>query len=462
MQAVLNWRWSIAAGVGLATVYAASPIVTLALAAAAVLIALATRKRPEPERRRLLMILVVALAARFAFIGAVMVSDLPFLNDLSVGGLTGDDAYYLSRAIRARDLTLGLTTSRYDYFVVSDEYGRTSYVQVLTVLQTLFGPSPYGIRALNAVLFVSGAYLLFRLARPAYGATASALALSVILFLPSLFVSSTSLVKESTYFFVSALLVTMAIGAVRQPRLAARVMAVVVGAACVWVLDDLRRGALILAIAGIASGFAIYVIFATPRRAVIGMALAAVIAVAAWQQPAIHTRAIDGIAAAAKTHAGHVFTIGHAYKLLDDGFYMHPGTPAAWQLELTDAQAARFVIRAATSFLVTPWPWEMVSRSELAFLPEHLVWLLIVLFAPIGVVAGARRDWLSTALLVGFILPTAAALAVTNGNVGTLLRLRGIVSPYLILVAAVGALSVAEYLLARRTAGRTPAAEAWT
>jgi hypothetical protein len=103
-----------------------------------------------------------------------------------------------------------------------------------------------------------------------------------------------------------------------------------------------------------------------------------------------------------------------------------------------------------------------VSRSELLFLPEHIVWLLIVIFAPIGVVEGARRDWLITSLLIGFILPTAAALAVTNGNVGTLLRLRGIVSPYFMLVAAVGVLSVAEYLLGRRTESPSPAAEALT
>ena len=59
-----------------------------------------------------------------------------------------------------------------------------------------------------------------------------------------------------------------------------------------------------------------------------------------------------------------------------------------------------------------------------------MLWLLIVLFAPIGVAAGWSRDRLVTSLLIGFVLPTAAALAVTNGNVGTLLRLRGLVSPY--------------------------------
>jgi hypothetical protein len=41
-------------------------------------------------------------------------------------------------------------------------------------------------------------------------------------------------------------------------------------------------------------------------------------------------------------------------------------------------------------------------------------------------------------MLVGYVVPTAAALALTNGNVGTLLRLRGTVTPYLIWPAVVG------------------------
>jgi hypothetical protein len=454
MQAVLNWRWSAAAGIGLAVIYAASPLLVGALAIAAVLLALAGRDLAPPERRRLLAILAIALAVRLAFIGIVLIGSMPALNDLSVGALRGDDAYYISRALRARDIALGLTHGRYDYFIVSDEYGRTSYLQLLTFLQMLFGPAPYGMRAINAALFVTGGYLLFRLTRAAYGATAAALGLMAVLFMPSLFVASTSLLKESVYFLATTVLLTMVIATLRHPRIAAKLAAIVIAAGCLWVLDDLRRGALVMALAGIATALGLLIVLKNGRRAIAGIALAVIVAAVVWLQPAIHQRAIDGVTSAAKTHAGHVFTTGHAYKLLDEGFYMHPATPAAWPLQLTDEQAARFLVRAARTFLFIPWPWEMVSASELAFLPEHLVWLLIVAFTPIGIVVGWRRDRLVTSLLIGFVLPTAAALAITNGNVGTLLRLRGLVSPYLIWLAVLGALAAAESLLARRAAPR--------
>lgn len=454
MQAVPKWRWSAVAGVSLAVIYAASPLFVAALVMAAILFVTAGRDLQPAERRRLLIILGVALAARFAYIAAVLISGIPVLNDLSVGALHGDDAYYVSRALRARDIALGLTHARYDYFVVSDEYGRTSYLALLTWLQTLFGPAPYGMRAINAVLFVTAGYLLFRLARPAFGATAAALGLTAVLFLPSLFVSSTSLLKESVYFLATTVLLTMFVVVLRHRRLTIRLAAAAAAAGSLWVLDDLRRGALVLAAAGIVTTVVLVIMFKTGRRAVAGVALAAIAAAIIWLHPGLHQRAIEAVAAAAKTHAGHVFTTGHAYKLLDEGFYVHPSTAAGWQLDLTDDQAARFVVRAVRTFLFIPWPWEMITASEIAFLPEHLVWLLVVILTPIGVVAGWRRDRLITALLIGFVLPTAAALAVTNGNVGTLLRLRGLVSPFLIWLAILGGLAAAESLLARATTRR--------
>ena len=141
--------------------------------------------------------------------------------------------------------------------------------------------------------------------------------------------------------------------------------------------------------------------------------------------------------------------MGHAYKLLDAGFYMNPATPASSSITLTPPQAVRFVMRALVSFVLTPLPWQAASRGELAFLPEHLLWYLLLVAVPFGLVAGWRRDPLVTAVLIGFVLPTALVLALTNGNVGTLLRLRGLVTPYLMWIGVLGMCVIGEALVAR-------------
>ena len=71
----------------------------------------------------------------------------------------------------------------------------------------------------------------------------------------------------------------------------------------------------------------------------------------------------------------------------------------------------------------------------------------------IGLIAGWRHDALVTAILTGFVLPTAAALALTNGNVGTLLRLRGTLIPYVVFLSATGFCA----WLQRASARATPA-----
>ncbi len=441
---------STGAGLTLGLLYTASPLTMWALAAAAGVLLVAGRGLPPSERRLLVAILGAGLAARLIVIAALLVLGLPSHNDLSVGALTGDAAYYLGRALRARDIALGFTGGKYDYFVVTDEYGRTSYLGFLTVIQVLFGPTPFSLRLLNALFFVTGATILFRLARSAFGPVPAFSGLVVLLALPSLLFSSISILKESLYFLVSALLLSCCVRVMRTRRLLTMGALLAVSGASLWLLDDLRRGALVLAGTGIAVGLVVRVVGSTRGRMAATVAATLVVLLAGWSQPTVRARALDGVVSAAKMHGGHVFTVGHAYKLLDEDFYMNPSAPSAWPLTLTEPQAARFLVRAAISFLVTPWPWEMRSLGELAYLPEHLLWYLLLAALPAGIVAGWKRDPLVTALIVGYVLPTAAALALTNGNVGTLLRLRGLVTPYLVWIGALGVLAMAETALAAR------------
>jgi hypothetical protein len=429
----------VAGGLALALVFSTSPLGVSVLACTPLIAVLAGRRLDPADRRILLTILGVALAVRLAAVLALFVSGLRDVNTLSIGALTGDQAYNVMRALRARDILRGFgDLTHYDYFIATDEYGRSSYIGLLTVLQLLFGPSPFGLRLLNAVFFLTGAALLFRAIGPRYGRLPAALGLIVVAFLPSLLYASISVLKEALYFLASSAVLASAIalGRVREPLKVIALVVVIAGS--LWILDDLRRGAVLLVVAGLACGIAIRIIGATPRPIVLtaGIVAAALVALAAI--PALQTRALAGVTAAAKQHTGHVFTVGHAYKLLDDGFYMNPSTPAASTISLTPGQAVRFVARGITTFLLTPLPWETRSMGERAYWPEHLLWYTLLLSLPFGIAEGWRRDPWVTAMIVGFVLPMALTLALTNGNVGTLLRLRGLVTPYIAWVGALG------------------------
>jgi hypothetical protein len=187
-------------------------------------------------------------------------------------------------------------------------------------------------------------------------------------------------------------------------------------------------------------------ILSRPRWMALGTAAAVVALAVPFLSSRVSERLVAGVTSAAQIHAGHVYTVGHAYKLLDEGFYRQPGVVPD---RLAPGEAARFVVRAAASFVLTPLPWEIRSRGELASLPEHVLWYLMLVLAPIGFVAMWQRDPRLACLLIGLALPTAAALAVTNGNVGTLLRLRALITPQLIWISAAGLVAVIATLMER-------------
>ena len=142
--------------------------------------------------------------------------------------------------------------------------------------------------------------------------------------------------------------------------------------------------------------------------------------------------------AAAKMHMGHVVTRGHAYKLLDERIYVLGRNG----LTMTTDEATRFVGRAIVSFIVVPLPWDLRSRSELAFLPEQIIWYLLLLSAAVGLVAGLRRDALVTCILSGYVIVASGVVALNSGNVGTLIRHRAFALPYLAVLSALGAAAV--------------------
>ena len=91
----------------------------------------------------------------------------------------------------------------------------------------------------------------YRVARQAFGPLPSITALAVLLFLPSLAWSSITLMKESAYFLCSAVVVYCAATLPREPGVARKLRWLALAGATLWLLDDLRRGALVLAGAGL-------------------------------------------------------------------------------------------------------------------------------------------------------------------------------------------------------------------
>ena len=440
--------WAVIAGIGVGFAYTMSPLTVIAIGLLFPLWRAGIADLNESERRWFTAIFCVAVVTRLVIIGGLFVSadsTIPYAN------FFGDEEFFKRRTTWLLNLGMGTPISPADYFYAFDETGQTSYLFVLTYVQALVGLAPYGVHVLNALLYVAASVILFRLVRPSFGSLAALGGLVILLFLPSLFIWSISALKEPLYFFVVSLNLLAAAAALRSERWWRRALAVLAVAIGGYLLQSIREGGLAIAGAGLAGG-AVLSFLARRQRLLIVAAIAVPLVVAvALTRPAVQARASSMVHEAGYKHWGHVHTQGWTYKILDDRFYPDRNLIPT----MTPEEAGRFIVRAVYSYVTVPLPWQIDSRGALAFLPEQVVWYVLIALVPLGVVGGFRRDPSLVSLLIAHGVAVSLLVALSGGNVGTLIRHRGLAMPYLAWLAALGAVTAGNWILAR--ASDTPA-----
>lgn len=454
-----QWRLAAVAGAIIGLVYTLSPLTVLVLAALPLLWRWAGRDLSDRERRWLTVVLCVAVAARLIAIGGLFLSAdsaRPFAN------FFGDEEFFKRRSIWMRNIGLGVPIAGSDVIYAFDDVGRSLHLYVLAYLQAVVGNAPYGILLLNALVYAAGALVLYRLVRPAYGGLAALGGLTLLLFLPSLLTWSISALKEPAYMCVGAAEVVAAAAVIRARRVRSRLLAAAATVACAFVLQGLRDGGMAMAVIGVGGGLAASLVITRPRVLLASLVALPLVVVIAFNRPAVQVRAWAAVHEAAFKNWGYINTPGYTYKLLDARFY-----PARADIRtMTPPEAARFVLRAVVDYVTMPLPWSIESRAALAFLPEQIVWYGLVVLVPIGIWTGLRRDAVITSLLVSHAAAAALMVALTGGNVGTLVRHRGMALPYIVWLSTLGGIELTRLLLAhdsvqRDNAGAAIPTKAW-
>lgn len=447
--------WTIGAGVALGAAYVLSPLTVWFLVAMVALFAWAGRGLTDRERRWVFGLLAAAVALRMVAMALLFLTSghhesVSFFWD-------GDGAYLKRRALWIRNVWLGVTIAPLDFSLAFDRlYGWTTYLYVLAYLQILMGPAPYGLHLFNIALFLAMVVALYRLARSAYGCEPALLGFALLLFLPTVFFWSVAALKESLYLFIEVIALVAAVTVLRPRPLLLRALALVVLPASIAAIDGIRVGGKLIVTLGLAAGFAGSVIVRRVSLVALVLVLLPFAGHRLWNNAGVQARIMSQLKTSAVLHIGNVRTEGHAYKLLDQRFYSDAGDTIS---TMTPAEGLRFAGRGVVSFIVVPLPWQVQSRSEMVFLAQQVVWYVLVIFAFVGLIAGLRRDALVTCMLAGLTATGAAVIALNSGNIGTMVRHRDTVVPFVVWLSALGIVAMVSTFVSRgssrkvRTAG---------
>jgi hypothetical protein len=419
-------------GVLVGIVYTLSPLTVWFMVAAVLIVAAAGRGLDADERRRIQTVLVVSILVRVA---AVLVLFLTTNHaQTPFGFFFGDEEYFIRRSMWLRNVALGIPIHRADLIYAFDDYSETSQLYVFAFIQALVGFSPYGLHLVGIALYLAAVVILTRTIRPSFGATPSLLALVLMLTLPSLFAWSISALKEPLFFLLTAIALAAAVGAARPGRWRSRLAWAAVTIGATVALETVRRGGLALEGASIGTGLLLAWLLVRPRMLVATVLAAVTICAIVVARPEAQVRAASALAEIARVHRGHVWTPGHNYHVLDDRLYGELVNIRTIRFD----ESARFVVRAFASYVMVPLPNQIYSTAALAFLPEQLAWLCLLAIAPVGFFFSLRRNVVLASVLAMHAVIAALPVALTSGNIGTLVRHRGFALPFLICLGAVG------------------------
>jgi hypothetical protein len=214
-----------------------------------------------------------------------------------------------------------------------------------------------------------------------------------------------------------------------------RLMAAAVCIAATMVAETVRANSIAGVSAGLLGAVIGRFILPRPRFAVVCVLATLMLGTAALTRPSLRDRMLQRIRSGAASHRGHVLTAGYTYKLLDEKYYGDVGVVSNMPWE----DAIPYAGRALVAYALVPLPWQIHSTEAALYIPEQMIWYALLLMAPVGVLAGIRRDPTMTMMLAAYAGASALGVGLSSGNIGTLIRHRGITITYLVWLSALGA-----------------------
>jgi hypothetical protein len=351
------------------------------------------------------------------------------------GSLFGDEEYFKRRSLWLRSMALGVNVSEADRTYALDEYSETSYLYLLAFVQMIVGDAPYGIHVVSICAYLAGAVWLYRFSRRAYGPAPAAVGFAGVLFLPTLFFWSVSALRESVHFLLTVAAIAGASDVLTREGWRPRIVGLVAATLAILLLRDLREGSMVALLVSLAAGTAAAIAVRRWRHFALALVAVALAGGFLISRPATQERVMSALRRTALMHQGHAYTPGIHYKLLEPRFYRERVLNI--MDDLTPEEAGRYVLRSLLAALMVPWPWQAETLLLKAYLPEHVLWLVLAGLLPVGVWAGARRQPEPTFIMAAYVAVMFTGIALRSGNVGTLVRHRGLLLPFVICLGAV-------------------------
>ncbi|MBI3317762.1 MAG: glycosyltransferase family 39 protein [Candidatus Omnitrophica bacterium] len=343
----------------------------------------------------------------------------------------GDSDYYSQRGYALSELTKGTIPMIRKYY--REGYGNNFYLHLIALFYSVFGFSPVAVKLINGLLGALMGPVLFLVFRNLFPIPAARWAAGICAFFPSILLWSVTNLKEPLLILLTALLLLCFIQFQKGPGWKRRILYGSLFGAAFALHAHLRTGIYTAALAGSLVAAA----FLTGRFRLPWKLLAVLLVLLGAVYGRAHLK--PALTYALVVHVGHITTPGTVYRYLPDQFYSREAVQEGVRDGKIDGPLLlRGIVKALGHYLLEPLPRRVETLFTSLTYPQMVLWYFLLPPAFLGALLALRLYPRGGLPLVLLLSAWVFIGAVTGGNIGTLFRVRDMVSPYVILLACVG------------------------
>jgi hypothetical protein len=398
---------------------------------------------PPQDRRFVGLVLVVALGLKIAI--ATLYQSYLFSGGFPLYAPDGEGfskfGWYISRVLLGKDPSIipSAEQTYWNYERVLQlefhgvlppvKYQTGAYTYFIGFLYALFGYSPLLGRLINIVLSSVSAFLVMRVAADQVGRRGARLAFFLVLFWPSMFLFSLSLLRDTAILLLIVVVVWSVQRFVRGTPVA---LFGLFGA--IMLIGILRRQAALLLIAILVLWASWYLL--RLRRVLILGVVIGVFTVGLGQTPHDLKDAI--IRYPIRQHAGFLDSGGIHYNILPLHVTERRPMQLKYLLPLTWSEVVVIYFRGVGHYMTEPWPSHLKTLKLKAIFPQMFLWYTCLALAVPGMLACWRQRRTMAVFLMLFLVVFISLFGLSESNIGILIRHRDMITPAILLLAVLG------------------------
>lgn len=313
------------------------------------------------------------------------------------------------------------------------EYGWSLHYYLLGFFYYLFGYVPILGKCISALFGALTGIIVYFISKELFGIKTAKLACTLTVLYPTLFLWSITNLKDTTLIFLLILIAYSFIMFFKRRRIGYLFLLPVL----FFSISYYRSGLLFLLILAAVTSFIINIRWKY-KKFVISIVILAFFLNShfIYKHCSNCVKSMPGKITIEKfigIQRGNVNSGGTVYKIYPERFYKLGDSKP-----INTKEVVISLLKGTLSLMFKPFPWEIDKKSILFYYPVSMIWDTLFLFFIIGLLVSIRYHFKDSIFLVSTFIIILVWLSLAEGNVGTVIRHRDMITPIYIIFSSLG------------------------